>query len=324
MNKYAEPFYIGNVKIPNRVLSAPMAGVSDWAFRVLAWEAGCGLVYTEMVSAKALVYANKKTLYMVNFNKEVKPPCVQIFGSDPKCMARAAQLIEAQGALIIDINMGCPAPKIVKNNEGCALMKDIDLAGEIVEWVVRSVKVPVTVKMRKGWDEHSVNAVELAVRVEKAGASAVIIHGRTRDQFYSGKADWQIIRKVKESVNIPVIGNGDIWSAAQALGMLEETGCDAVMIGRASLGNPWIFTQAVHYLRTKELLPDPSPHERIKMAIRHLELIVEDKGEYIGVAEMRKHAAWYTKGLKGAAKIRARINSAKTKEELCNVLLSAV
>lgn len=324
MDEYSKHFYIGDVKIPNRVFSAPIAGVSDWAFRVLAWEAGCGLVYTEMVSAKALLHANKKTFKMIDLEKEVKPPCVQIFGSDPKCMAEAARLVESKGALIIDINMGCPAPKIVKNNEGCALMKDLDLAEKIIKLVVKSVKIPVTIKMRKGWDEYSVNAVELAVRAEKAGASAIIIHGRTRDQFYSGRADWQIIKEVKRSVGIPVVGNGDVWKANQSLGMLEETGCDAVMIGRASLGNPWIFTQTVHYLKNRKYLPEPTLNERIKMAIRHLELIVEDKGEYTGVAEMRKHAAWYTKGLKGAAKIRSLINTSKTKEELLNILLSAV
>ncbi|MBM7856042.1 nifR3 family TIM-barrel protein [Desulfohalotomaculum tongense] len=314
--------HIGTVKIANRVISAPMAGVTDRAFRVLAREAGCGLVCTEMVSDQALIYSNPKTMHMVDFRGEPGPLSVQIFGSHVEYMSQAAKIVQQRGADIIDINMGCPAPKIVKNNEGCALMKDPDLAGRIVEAVVKSVSVPVTVKMRKGWDEDSVNAVELARRVVCAGASAVTVHGRTRDQFYSGEADWSIIRQVKEAVDVPVIGNGDIWHPQDAVRMMEETGCDAVMIGRAAMGNPWIFKQTIHYLKTGELLPGPRPEERIKTAIRHLELIVEDKGEKIGVAEMRKHAAWYTKGLPGAARLRRHINQAQTPEELREILMS--
>ncbi|MCD5407351.1 MAG: tRNA dihydrouridine synthase DusB [Desulfotomaculum sp.] len=315
---------IGTVKLVNRVIAAPVAGVSDRSFRILAREAGCGLVYTEMISAQALQYGNKKTLQMVDFKDEQLPLSVQIFGSNAAYMARAAEIVADRGAAIIDINMGCPAPKIVKNNEGCALMKDVQLAAQIVAAVVKQVNIPVTVKMRKGWDEEQVNAVELALCVEQAGASAVAIHGRTRGQFYSGKADWEIIRQVKEAVKIPVIGNGDIGSAVDAGRMLQATGCDAIMIARAALGNPWIFKQTVHYLETGAILPDPGPLERVQMAIRHLKLMVADKGEYTGVTEMRKHAAWYTKGLCGAAALRQRINQSQTTLELETILLSVL
>ncbi|MCL0080652.1 tRNA dihydrouridine synthase DusB [Peptococcaceae bacterium] len=315
---------IGTVKLVNRVIAAPVAGVSDRSFRILAREAGCGLVYTEMISAQALQYGNKKTLQMVDFKDEQPPLSVQIFGSNAAYMARAAEIVADRGAAIIDINMGCPAPKIVKNNEGCALMKDVQLAAQIVAAVVKQVNIPVTVKMRKGWDEEQVNAVELALCVEQAGASAVAIHGRTRGQFYSGKADWEIIRQVKEAVKIPVIGNGDIGSAVDAGRMLQATGCDAIMIARAALGNPWIFKQTVHYLETGAILPDPGPLERVQMAIRHLKLMVADKGEYTGVTEMRKHAAWYTKGLCGAAALRQRINQSQTTLELETILLSVL
>ncbi|WP_031517134.1 tRNA dihydrouridine synthase DusB [Desulfofalx alkaliphila] len=315
---------IGRVKLANRVISAPMAGVTDRAFRVLAREAGCGLVCTEMVSDQALMYNNKKTLRMVDFQDEPGPLSVQIFGSNVEYMAKAAQIVVSQGADIVDINMGCPAPKIVKNNEGCALMKNPQLAADIVKAVVEAVEVPVTVKMRKGWDQNSVNAVELAERAVAAGAQAITVHGRTRDQFYSGAADWDIIRRVKEAVEVPVIGNGDIWSPLDARDMMEQTACDGVMIGRAAMGNPWIFKQTIHYLETGQLLPGPQPEERIQMAIRHLEMIVDDKGAFIGVSEMRKHAAWYTKGFRGAASLRQRINQAQSPEELKEVLLSAL
>ncbi len=315
---------IGTVKLANRVFSAPMAGVTDRAFRLIAREMGCGLVYTEMVSDQALLYGNKKTMRMVDFSGEQSPLSVQIFGSDVEYMKQAAKIVAARGADIIDINMGCPAPKIAKNNEGCALMKNPELAFQIVKAVVQAVDKPVTVKMRKGWDENSINAVELAVKVTEAGAAAVAVHGRTREQFYSGEADWEIIRQVKEAVDVPVIGNGDIKKPQDAARMMEVTGCDAVMIGRAAMGNPWIFSQTINYLNTGELLPDPEPEERINMALRHLNLIVQDKGEYIGVAEMRKHAAWYTKGFPGAAQLRQSINCCKTPEELKEVLLAAL
>lgn len=315
---------IGNIKLANPVVSAPMAGVTDRAFRVLAREMGCGLVCTEMVSDQALLYKNSKTLKMVNFAGEPSPLSVQIFGSDPDYMAHAAEIVVSQGADIVDINMGCPAPKIVRNNEGCALMQNPHLAAEIVHRVATRVKVPVTVKMRKGWDEENINAVELAKQVVAAGAVAVTVHGRTRNQFYSGEADWEIIKKVKAAVDVPVIGNGDIRSPQDAARMLEQTGCDGVMIGRAAMGNPWLFKQTVHYLNTGELLPPPTSEERIAVALRHLEMIVADKGEFIGVSEMRKHAAWYTKGFRGAANLRQRINQAKTVDELKMVLQSAI
>ncbi|MTI82168.1 MAG: tRNA dihydrouridine synthase DusB [Firmicutes bacterium] len=315
---------IGSVELDNQVISAPMAGVTDRAFRTLARESGCGLVCTEMVSGQALIYNNKKTMYMADYREEPEPLSVQIFGSHLEYMPRAAKIVEERGATIIDINMGCPAPKIVKNHEGCALMNNPQLAGEIVRAVVNDVNVPVTVKMRKGWDEKSVNAVELAKVVVQAGAAAVTVHGRTRDQFYSGEADWNIIREVVEAVDVPVIGNGDIWQPRDADQMLKETGCSAVMIGRAAMGNPWIFKQTIHFLKTGEILPDPEPEVRIKTAIRHLDLLVRDKGEHIGVSEMRKHAAWYTKGLPGAARLRQRINEAQTPKELTETLISLI
>lgn len=315
---------IGGVSLANRVLAAPMAGVTDRSFRQLAREMGCGLAYTEMISDLALLYSNRKTLEMLDIGGEPKPIAVQIFGSRPEEVARAAQLVEQAGATIIDINMGCPAPKIVKNNEGSALMRNPELAGRIVEAVCRAVKIPVTVKMRKGWDEKSVNVLEVASIVEAAGAKAVTVHGRTRSQMYSGKADWRIIAAVKSHLRIPVIGNGDIWTPQDAKNMLEETGCDAVMIGRGSLGNPWIFRRTVHYLETGELLPEPTAAERVQMAKRHLELLLAEKGEYIAVREMRKHAAWYVKGLREAARLREEINKAehtlKIKECLDNYL----
>lgn len=311
---------IGNIQLANPVIAAPMAGVTDKAFRILAKEAGVGLVYTEMVSDMALIYNNQKTKTIMNLEYEKEPVCVQIFGSKPETMAQGAKLIEEAGAHIIDINMGCPAPKIVKNNEGSALMKDLDCAERIVKAVVQAVKVPVTVKMRKGWDDQSVNAMELAQRVEAQGAAAVTVHGRTRSQFYSGQADWEIIAKVKKVVKIPVTGNGDIWQPQDAKRMMDETGCDAVMIGRGAQGNPWLFKRTVHYLETGELLPEPDGYEKLRTAIRHFELLYEDKGERVAVREMRKHAAWYIKGLRDATNVRDEINRATTKEEVIRIL----
>jgi nifR3 family TIM-barrel protein len=311
---------IGCIELENPVISAPMAGITDKSFRILAKEAGCSLVCTEMVSDQALLYGNPKTCSLLDVTGEDGPVCMQVFGSDPGYMAGAAEIVESRGAWLIDINMGCPTPKIVKNGEGSALMKEPEKAAGIIRAIVRAVKVPVTVKMRKGWDESTVNAVDLACLAENAGAAAVTVHGRTRSQFYSGKADWGIIASVKRAVNIPVIGNGDIWTPADALRMLEQTGCDGIMIGRAALGNPWVFRQTVHYLKTGELIPGPSPKERAAMALRHFGLLVDNKGETVAVREMRKHAAWYMKSLRGAARLRELVNRAKSAQEMKDIL----
>lgn len=315
---------IGGIILENPVISAPMAGITDKSFRILAREAGCSLVCTEMVSDQALLYGNPKTCSLLDISGEDGPVSMQIFGSDTGYMAGAAEIVESRGAWIIDVNMGCPTPKIVRNGEGAALMKDPDKAASIVREIVRRVKVPVTVKMRKGWDEASVNAVELACLLENAGAAAITVHGRTRSQFYTGKADWGIITSVKRAVSIPVIGNGDIWTPRDALLMLEQTGCDGIMIGRAALGNPWIFKQAVHYLKTRELLPGPTPGDRAAMPLRHFDLLLENKGENVAVREMRKHAAWYMKGLRGAARFREMVNRAGSQEEIKDVLRQLV
>lgn len=312
---------IGNVKLANPVILAPMAGVTDLPFRLLAKEMGCGLVYSEMVSDKGLVYQNCHTLNMLQIEEKERPVALQIFGSEPESMAAAAKIVEHKAAPeIIDINMGCPTPKIVKNGEGSALMRQPELAYRIIAAVVEAVNCPVTVKIRKGWNDQSVNAVEMAKVAEKAGAAAIAVHGRTREQFYTGKADWSIIKAVKENVSIPVIGNGDIRSAHEAEAMLKETGCDAIMIGRAAQGNPWIFKQVAHYLATGQCLPGPTVEERLDVLLRHLEMLVEYKGEHIGIREMRRHGAWYTKGLPKAAELRLRFNQAVCKEDFIEVL----
>lgn len=306
---------IGNIELPHCVLPAPMAGVTDKPFRLLVREFDCTLVYTEMVSDNALVMGTRKTKAILDLTGESSPIAVQLFGSDPVTLARAARIAEEEGASLIDLNMGCPTPKIVKNGEGAALMRNPELASQIVSAVRAAVSVPVTVKLRKGWDENSVNAVEIARLAESCGASAVTVHGRTRDQFYSGAADWTIIKAVKQSLKIPVIGNGDIWKPEDARQMLEQTGCDGVMIGRGALGNPWLFRRTIHYLKTGELLPEPTLEERKDTSLRHLELMVAHKGEKVAVREMRKHLAWYLKGLPGAARARVLINKAGTVAE---------
>lgn len=311
---------IGSVRLENNVILAPMAGVCDLPFRRIAKEMGCGLVVAEMVSDKGLIYGNEHTLEMLAIDPAERPLSIQIFGSEPKIMAKAAQIVEEHGADIIDINMGCPTPKIVKNGEGSALMRNPQLAYEIVAAVVAAVKVPVTVKMRTGWDHSHLNAPDIAKLAEQAGASAVAVHGRTREQFYTGKADWDMICKVKEAVKIPVIGNGDIWRPEDAAQMLEQTGCDAVMIGRGAQGNPWIFREVTHYLKTGQLLEAPTIAERLSVIERHFDDLVAFKGEYVGIREMRKHAAWYTHGLPHAAELRKRFNQAETKADFLQVM----
>jgi tRNA-dihydrouridine synthase B len=311
---------IGRIKLVNPVILAPMAGVTDLPFRLLAKEMNCGLVYSEMVSDKGLLYKNCHTVDMLKIDERERPIAMQIFGSDPDSMANAAQFVEQAGTDIVDINMGCPTPKIVKNGSGSALMCQPDLAYRIMVSVVEAVNVPVTVKFRKGWNNSSINAVEMAKLAEKAGVSAVAIHGRTREQFYSGEADWNIIRQVKESVGIPVIGNGDIRTPYDAQRMLDETGCDGLMIGRGAQGNPWIFHQVAQYLATGEIVPPPTAEERLSVMLRHLDMLVEYKGEYLGIREMRRHGAWYTKGLYNSSELRLKFNQAVCKEDFITVL----
>lgn len=311
---------IGSVRPVNRVVLAPMAGITDKAFRLIVSEFGCGLIFTEMISATALSYNSSVTKAMLDLSGECGPINVQIFGSNPEVMAAAARHAIAEGAAMIDINMGCPAPKVVKNNEGCALMRNLPLAREIIRAVVAASSVPVTVKMRKGWDETSINALELASLAEENGAAAVTVHGRTRGQFYSGRADWGIIRQIKAALHIPVIGNGDVRTPVDAWNMLDETGCDAVMIGRGALGNPWLFCRTAHFLETGELLPEPTAGMKIEMAVRHLHMVAGFKGEYRAVREMRKHIAWYIKGLRDAARVRDKINTTDTIEGIEHIL----
>ena len=310
---------IGNVDLENNIFLAPMAGITDLPFRLICKENNAGLVYTEMVSSKALLYEDEKTKLLLKTCDKEKPLAVQIFGSDPEAIAYAADFTSKIGQ-IVDINMGCPAPKVVRNGDGSKLLLNLELVEKIVKAAVNASSVPVTVKMRIGWDQEHIVAIEAAKIIEKAGASAITVHGRTRSQYYSGSADWNIIKKVKESVNIPVIGNGDIRNCYEAKKALEKSNVDAIMIGRASLGNPWIFKQTVEYLKTGRVLPNPTDEEKLDTIIKHLEMEIEEKGEFIAVREMRKHISAYTKNMKNSSQFRSIINTLESKEEVENAL----
>lgn len=315
---------IGDVKLKNPYILAPMAGVTDLPFRLLCKEQGAGLLCMEMISAKALQYKNKNTKALLSIHPKEYPVSLQLFGSDADIISRMAQEIEELPFQILDINMGCPVPKVVKNGEGSALMNRPELVYEIVSKTVKAIKKPVTVKIRKGFDETSVNAPEIAKIIEQAGAAAIAVHGRTREQYYSGKADWDIIRQVKEAVSIPVIGNGDVFSGESALRMRRETGCDGVMIARGAQGNPWIFSELLEYERTGRMPKRPTPEEIRDMMLRHARMQIEFKGDYLGIREMRKHVAWYTKGLKGSARLRDEINKTESYEELSKLLYERI
>lgn len=312
---YLKELQIGNVNLKNNILLAPMAGITDLPFRLIARQYGTSYACTEMVSSKAIFYDDKKTKMLMNSEGEQRPLAIQIFGSDIEAMAYASRYV-SDYADIIDINMGCPAPKVTKNGEGSKILLDLELAENIMKTVVQNSKVPVTIKFRKGWDNDHIVAVEIAKIAEKVGISAITIHGRTRSEFYSGKADWEIIKKVKEAVRIPVIGNGDVVDEDSAKAMFEETGVDGIMIGRASLGNPWIFKRIIHYLKTGDKIPEITNKEKLETIKKHLNLLIKEKGEEVAIKEFRKHIAAYTKNMPNSSNFRVKINSLESKKEV--------
>ena len=316
---YLKELNIGNVKCKNNIFLAPMAGITDLPFRLICEKFDPGLVVTEMVSSKALLYNDEKTKTLLKVEGEKRPISMQIFGSDEDAMAYGAKYV-SNIADIVDINMGCPAPKVTKNGDGSKLLTDLEKAGKVIEAVVKNSKVPVTLKIRTGWDKEHIVAKEIAKIAESLGVSAIAVHGRTRDEYYSGKADLEEIRKVKEAVNIPVIGNGDIVDEESAINMFEKTGVDGIMIGRGALGNPWIFQRIKYFLKTGEKMPEVSLEERFAIIKEHFLLELQEKGEYTGIREFRKHLAYYTKGLQNSSEFRCKINELESKEEVMNSL----